>query len=75
MLNSLYNTEISEKNAIGYCHRHRRYLSCTQLKRKECLKKQCSHLEKREHEFWHQRELAKMRRKQKKIMMESRYMG
>lgn len=69
MLQSLYNTEISEKRCIGYCSRHHCYLSATQLKQKECLKKQCTHLEKYEHEFWRQRELTKMRRKQKKMVL------
>ena len=63
MLQSLYNTEISEKRAVGYCHRHRCYVTSTQIKQKECLSKQCYHLEKREHEFWRQRELTKLRRK------------
>jgi hypothetical protein len=69
MLQSLYNTEISEARAIGYCRRHHCHLSCTQLKRKECLKKQCTHLQKCEHEFWHQRELVKAKRQQRKITM------
>ena len=63
MLQSLYNTEINERRAIGFCHRHHCCVTSTQLKQKECLKKQCTHLEKYEHEFWHQRELTKMRRK------------
>ena len=37
MLQSLYNTEISEARVVGYCRRHHCYLSGTQLKRKECL--------------------------------------
>lgn len=65
MLQSLYNTEISEKRSVGYCHRHYCYVTATQIKQKECLKKQCTHLEKHEHEFWRQRELMKMKRKQK----------
>lgn len=69
MLQSLYNTEISEKRCIGYCQRHHCYLSSTQLKQKECLKKQCSHLERYEHEFWRQRELKKIRRQQRKIVL------
>lgn len=69
MLHSLYNTEINEARAVGYCHRHHCYLSSTQLKRKECLKKQCTHLEKYEHEFWRQREITKQRRQQRKIMI------
>ena len=71
MLQSLYNTEISEKRAIGYCRRHHRYLSSTQLKKKQCLGKQCTHLEKREHEFWKQREFIKNKREQRKMMVKS----
>lgn len=63
MLPSLYNTEITEKRAVGYCHRHHCYITTKQIKQKECLSKQCHHLEKREHEFWRQRELTKLRRK------------
>lgn len=73
MLQSLYNTEISERKCIGYCGRHHCYLSVAQLKRKECLQKQCTHLEKYEHEFWQQRELTKARRKQRKIILGAAY--
>ena len=41
-------------------------MTSTQLKQKECLKKQCDALERYEHEFWRQRELTKMRRKNRK---------
>ena len=69
MLQSLYNTKINEKRVVGYCRRHHCYLSSKQLQRKRCLKKQCAHLEKQEHEFWKQREITKARRQQRKIMM------
>lgn len=65
MLRSLYNTEISEKRCVGYCKRHHCYMTDTQLKRKECLKKQCRALERYEHEFWKHREFIKMKRKSK----------
>ena len=63
MLQGLYNTEISERRCIGFCWKHHCYLTSTQLKQKECLKKQCDALEKYEHEYWRQRELSKIRRK------------
>jgi hypothetical protein len=63
MLKSLYNTEISEKRCVGFCRYHHCYVTATQVKQKECLKKQCNALDKHEHEFWKQRELAKMRKK------------
>ena len=67
MVQSLYNTEINEKRAVGFCHRHHCYVTSTQLKQKECLKKQCHHLEKYEHEYWRQRELQKARKKKRGI--------
>lgn len=63
MLKSLYNTEISEKRCVGYCWHHHCYVSSTQIKQKECLRKQCNALERYDHEFWRQRELAKTRKK------------
>ena len=63
MLHSLYNTEISERRCVGFCWKHRCYVTSTQLKQKECLKKRCDALERYEHEFWRQRELIKMKRK------------
>ena len=63
MLNSLYNTEINERRCVGFCWKHHCHITSTQLRQKECLKKQCNALEKYEHEFWHQREIMKMKRK------------
>ena len=63
MLKSLYNTEINEKRCVGYCWHHRCYVSSTQVRQKECLRKQCGALEKYQHEYWKQRELTKARRK------------
>lgn len=67
MLPSLYNTMIDERHAIGFCHKHKRHLTTKQLKRKECLKKQCNALERHEHEFWRQRELTKMRKQERRL--------
>ena len=65
MVQSLYNTELSEKRAIGYCHHHHCYVSVTQLKQKECLKKQCGALEKHDHfgDNANWQKLAKRKRK------------
>lgn len=65
MLHSLYNTQISEKRCVGYCWKHRCYVSSTQLKQKECLKKGCNALEKYDHEYWRQREILKQKKKMK----------
>lgn len=66
MLRSLYNTEISERRCVGYCWKHKVAVTATQVKHKECLKKQCDALEKYEHEYWRQRELTKQRRKERR---------
>lgn len=66
MLQGLYNTEIAESRAVGYCKKHRCYVTSTQIKRKECLNKQCYYLKKRQHEYWKQRELIKEKRRNRK---------
>lgn len=63
MLESLYNTQICERNCVGYCKYHCRHLTVHQVKRKQCLKKQCNALEKRAHEYWRQREIKKAKKK------------
>ena len=70
MLHSLYNTEISERRCVGFCWKHCCYVTSTQLRQKECLKKECNALERYEHEFWRQRELKKARRKNKEFVGE-----
>lgn len=69
MVQGLYNTMISDRRTIGFCWKHKCYLTATQLRQKECLKKQCNALEKYEHEFWRQRELMKARKKSKRAVM------
>jgi hypothetical protein len=67
MLPSLYGTEIMEKKCVGYCKKHCGYMTCKQLKRKECLKKQCKALERHPHEFWEHRALIKMKKRNKEM--------
>ena len=69
MVQGLYNTMISDRRTIGFCWKHKCYLTATQLRQKECLKKQCNALERYEHEFWRQREFLKARKKSKKAVM------
>ena len=48
-----------------FCH-----ITVKQMKKKECLKKQCWHLEKNpNHQFWHQRDMAKSKKKARKEML------
>jgi hypothetical protein len=54
------------KNPCAYCRLKRVSLTVKQLKRKECLRKQCKWLSKYKHEYWDEREKIKALRKQRK---------
>ena len=60
----LYGT--CSENCAGYCKKHCKWLTVKQIRTKECLSKNCWHLEKMEHEYWHQRERMKAKRKSRK---------
>lgn len=61
----LYNT--SSNNVVGYCNYHHCGMTVKQMKCKNCLGKQCRHLKKNEeHPYWHQREVQKQRRKDRR---------
>lgn len=63
----LYNTH--SDNVAGYCHNpeHPYAMTPRQITCKNCLGKQCGHLERNEaHQWWHQREVKKQKRKKRK---------
>ena len=61
----LYGTQ--SDNIVAYCKYHKCGVTVKQMKTKNCLGKQCNYLVKNEtHEYWHQRELTKQRRKNRK---------
>jgi hypothetical protein len=44
-------------------------MTVKQVKKKECLKKECHYLDKKDdHEWWKQRELLKQKKKQHKML-------
>lgn len=62
---TLYNTMAN--SPCGKCKKKNCELTVRQVKAKKCLGKNCWHLVKYEnHEWWHQRELAKERKKERK---------
>lgn len=63
----LYGCEAAYKNVVGYCKYHHRFLTVKQLKRKQCLGKQCKLLSKRDNKFWEERENRKLLKQSKKI--------
>ena len=67
LLYGLYGSYIQYSKAIGYCKKHRCYLTVATLKGHECLRKQCNALEKRlENSYWAEREARKAIKKERK---------
>lgn len=63
-------------NVAGYCKLHQKSMTVKQMKTKECLQKECWHLEKNEnHQYWRQRELTKQRRKERKQKINNNYIA
>ena len=53
-------------NLCAWCHYHHAGLTVHQMKLKQCLGRQCGHLEKYEHPIWKYREHIKKLRRQRK---------
>lgn len=53
----------SPKNPPATCRHHHCSLTVKEMKKHECLRKQCVYLQKHEHTYWEQRELMKQRKK------------
>lgn len=65
MATCLFNT--CSDNVAGYCKLHHCSMTVKQIRAKECLSKQCWHLQKNtEHDWWRQREAMKQKRKAKR---------
>ena len=69
MVKGLYGSMIAQTKAVGYCKRHGCHLTCNTLKKHECLKKQCHHLDKHEnHDYWIQRAEKKAIKKANRVI-------
>lgn len=65
MEKTLYNNY--SDNCCAYCNLHNCSMTVKQMRRKECLQKQCYHLEKNEsHDFWRHKARIKELRKERK---------
>ena len=67
----LYGSEST--NVCAYCYKHYKALTPKQVKRKECLAKQCGALKRLEHPYWDKRDKKKQMRKERKERMEKLY--
>ncbi len=67
IVNTLYGCQTERHRCCGYCKRKGKYLTTKQLKKHECLGKQCPHLDKLPHPFWVQREKKLQAKKERKV--------
>lgn len=66
MYETLYKNNESNRCA-AYCKKHECHMTVKQIKNRECLAKQCYHLEKDlTFPYWRQREAMKQKRKARK---------
>ena len=53
---TLYGSHANENSIVAYCYLHKAALTAHQLKKKECLRKQCNALKKYpDHPYWAER--------------------
>ena len=65
MKTCLYNTH--SDNVAAWCKLHHCCLTVKQIRKRECLKKQCWYLKRNEdHDWWRQRDVMKQKRKERK---------
>lgn len=51
------------ENPAAYCNLHHGSMTVKEIRKRECLKKQCWHLQKNEeHEYWRQRAVQKAKK-------------
>ena len=60
------------KNPVADCRFHRCCLTLNEIKKHECLRKQCLYLTRREHPCWEQREQQKQIKKNKRAEFKAR---
>ena len=66
LVRGLYGSEFEKNKSCAFCTHHHCYLTVKQLRRHDCLAKQCNYLKKNEsHNWWHQREVTKKRKERK----------
>jgi len=68
LVNVLYGGQSPINHCCGYCKLKGKYLTVKQMKRKECLGKQCNALAKLEvHPYWKKRDIKLQGKKSKKL--------
>lgn len=61
-----FNQYAKKTKCVAYCKLHHCFLTQTNIKNMNCLKKHCKHLDKLKHQFWIELERIDSERKQNK---------
>ena len=62
-------------NSCAYCWKHHKALTPAQLKKRECLRRQCDALQRYDHPYWEMREKRKQQRASRRERREAKYKG
>ena len=59
----LYHSHANPSKICAYCQKHKVGMTARQIRKKQCLVKQCYHLQRYDdHSYWRMREVRKARR-------------
>ena len=71
----VYVTLGAEKNAVAYCRKHHQKMTSKQMKKKQCLSKNCNHLDRIPGEYWKDRVEKNRSKKQARAEREAAYLN
>lgn len=66
IVNVLYGGQCLKSHCCGYCKRKGKYMTVKQMRKHECLAKQCPHFDMLEHAYWKKREAKLAGKKERK---------
>lgn len=70
---TLFGSSAEEHQLIGYCHYHKAGITREQMRKKDCLNKQCGALQKLNPKYWEKREMKKIAKKAWQKIRKERY--
>lgn len=69
MKKAFYGTHVKETKVVGYCRYHHLNLTGQMIKTRECLKRNCPHLDKHtEHAYWSKDKMPSINKERNKIV-------
>lgn len=72
IVDTLNNCQAYYSRCAGYCRKHHCYVTKIQMKRRQCTAKNCKHFEKKNEDFWKERQVLKALKKLHKQELEKK---